>query len=109
MEKRKPIQQTLQNPKFNNSFVPFHKNKIKRRMGCPKCKKDPDIRSHRSKSFHNTSSLTKHILRCHQNDRNSFPTTEEVFFVLQQIAEAITKGIPLESIPKVVELEMIIQ
>jgi len=97
------------NPKQKKPKQKKPKNKIEIEILCIKCIKDPYNRSHKSASYLNTTSLKKHIRRCHQIDKNISPTNEEVISVIDQIDEAQTKGTPLESIPKVLEWKIVIK
>jgi len=88
----------------SESHVPFHKNHEKTLITCPICYKT--IRGGRSPSFKNTASLTKHILRVHQSEKNLKPTFSDVFLVLEKIATTLEDKIPIDTIPEVRELNM---
>ena len=89
-------------PKRKNHIL-FHKNHCKTKVKCKKCLDDQQKRGIPSASFDNTASLTKHTLSVHQNEKNISPTFFDVFLVLEKIATALEKKIPINTIPEVVE------
>jgi len=93
------IEQILKDTQKNNSkhHVPFHKNHEDTIVKCIKCENEKG----RLPSFRNTASLTKHILKFHQEEKNIPPTFSEVFLVLEKIAVALEKNIPINTIQEV--------
>lgn len=86
--------------------IAFDKNTCPTLIRCIKCK----LHSHdgKSKSFRNTQSATKHLLRNHSskdeknNNSKEFPTFLEIFAVYEKISICLEKGIPISTIPEVI-------
>ncbi len=86
--------------------ITFDKNTRPTLIRCIKCK----LHTHdgKSKSFRNTQSATKHLLRNHsskdEKDNNSkeHPTFFEIFTVYEKISICLEKKIPISTIPEVI-------
>ena len=97
------IEQIIKVTPKRKNHAPFHKNHHNTKLLCKKCLDDQQKRGRPSSSFDNTASLTKHILREHQDTKNIPPTFFDVFLVLEKIATALENKIPINTIPEVVE------
>lgn len=92
------------------NHIPFWKNKEPCKQTCIKCAKDVTKTGYtKSKTLPNTESVTKHLLRNHQNDKNLFPTFGQYFQVLEKIAIKLEKCESPESIPEVVEWKILVK
>ena len=90
--------------------VPFYKNKKSCNQKCKKCGEDRTKTGYtKSRTLPNTESVTKHLLRNHQNDKNLHPTFEQYFEILEKIAIKLEKGDSPELIPEVVEWKILVK